>query len=838
MAEAYDLTLDALEWVDATAPVSLAAGVADQLWWNYWASGDPRARDQLTALARARPELETTAVWRLHAGLDALYAGSAELAAMPDESEIAAAPARNLLRLTNLLDQARRTHGFLTSALADADIAVPDAISGAGELGPEFKLRQLQAVAGWRRGDLESAKRRVEDWWLRLNETRESGGRLAQRCVHAYALGCFWHHLCDLSAYASTMSASARNLRGLLSQDFLEALGLPGPADGDLGDALPDHARGTAESAYLSSLRIADRLGLVPLGMEIRFALASLLQRHTPAEQRTKTPPWWERWDAFQTTCVDAERQLGRYHLAPEVHRLRFEFFRELAHEFCLQDAYNLLDTMKRARYPRKVQLMWHVEIQQYFNNYGDSDEDHRRSADLFEEWARSLSLLPEAAPFHRSPVLAHEQADALHYAAQARRLVNDLPGALALLDDADALVRGSALPAAAPATEVRKVRNLEFSLRLQRAWVFDKMPGQEAAYRRQIRELWRELQREDEDRVVLLRTLVAVEEKEGTLEDPWPPVAGAPILEDPDNASLSVPAAWFAGPGATPVSTRLEFRLWQLLSFLGDAEPEPILRLAAEHRWFGLGKSFGDTALQLAATASGHRLADRTLEMLHALLRAVRFYFEEVEEVDQNELEALRLLMLHTKEAGYRAEYVGVLYESKKLLERELRVRAEAAGEPDWLWVARRLQDYFAVLVDQNLVQQALALRLAAAGGSLRDFLAAQAVRAEKTCRAREAYERGELVASRAEAHPLLLVGEPPWVFLEDLEALDLWLKCERRLPNAPTAEAQRRVAQLRSLYGQYVRQLSAAIREETMQRMALELVPPRPGDTSPPTG
>lgn len=822
--EAHDLAMDALEWLDdgEDVPLDLVSAVAEQLWWNHWLSGNPRARAKLEELAARWSGLEARPSWRVHARFAALLQADASVPAPPAETELVLDAERNLLRLADFFSLVRERHGLLAPALADRALALPDVLACAGDRQAELHLCELRARAAWQRAAAGAAARDAAEWWARVQSSAADAG-LVQRCLQSLSEGSFWLHVCDVAAGARGPHASEHGDDAGPASAVLAVL--PG---GLRGTAAVAHARQAAAAGYLAALRIADRLGLEPLGLEARFGFATLLLRHTPQDQRRPDPPWWDVWDALHAACLDAERRLGQCRIAPEIHHARFEFFRSLAHEYCLEDAYNLLVAIKRARYPTATILEWHVNVQRYFNNYGDSEVDRRRSAELFEEWARTLSPLEQARPLHSFAVLAHEQAEALHYAAQARRLAGELSDALALLDEAERLMREAPEAAAAAADEAEKARNLGLSLRLQRAWVLAQLPERETEYRRQVRALWKEVQRGDEDRVVLLRTLTQIEERESLLREPWPPSPDLAPHQDPDNAELSLPASWLDEGNGLELRTRIEFRLWQLLSFVDREPPDPQrLRMAALLSWLGLGKSFGDTALQLAALGSRHKVGPVTRRMLRALLEAVRFYFKHVEEVDQAELEALRLLMVHAHDARYRDEYVAVLYESKKLLERELRVRAEAGAQPDWLWIVRRLAEYFVVLVDERLQQHVLAAHLASRGGALQDFLAAHRERAAQTASARAAYEHGEWNACRDLLRPLLPTTEPPWVFMEDLEALDLWIRCERRLPSRPAAELHMRAEQLASGCRQYVRQLSAGIREEKIQQLALDLVP-----------
>ena len=848
MIEANDLIEDALDWLrgfDDPRQEQWLECAADQLWQNYWLTGNSRTRERLKDLAHEFTGLTDKPSWRVHQRFEELLQGSETLSPQADEAFLSDPNLRNLHRLTETLWQIRQTHGLLEPALSDMNVSIREPVVAPGNTIVESHMRQLQVGAWNLRDNADELSKALANWRQRLQETAPSAGYLGSEAVHSYNEARYWHLLAEVWCFANARIEGSPEEEEDAQEELLARLRnacLNPPSE---NRPLAEYIWLEAQSAYERALQIAALLGWRSFVMETSFHLGVLLQQHTPEDQQIESPPWWERWDNLFKYSIELERDLNWIVHTPAMHRIRWEFFEVKDHEHSIEDAYNAFRSAKRAYYPSELVLDWHRQVSTRLTNFSDSDVDRRRDAELHEIWAHELASLPAATKHWDFDRLEIEQADSLHFAAQARRFLRQYDYAERLLDEADALM--GPLPAGENG-EQQKIRDLRIGLKAQRAWLLSAQ-GRDEEYHHAILDIWRQLKPEDESCAIVLGSLLIVETKH--LDEPWPVMPQAPIHLDPENGYLSLPLKWFEGPSSIGVEIRFEFRFYQLLnlvSFVTRWEPNAspselqlmsvlnrpeslfsvqVLQGAASQRWFGVN-NFGDTALRFARVGLEHlpQTNAETKSFMINLLEAVQFYFAEVVQVDRDELETLQLLMRYEPDLqSYRLRYINVLTESRYLLKHELLSRA-AAEESNWFAIASQVDDYLGVLVDAVLLSNWIKTGVQQSGISLEELLKSRNRRREILQRAKALFGTGERTACKQLLQPVLSPEPSPWIFLEDLQVLDLWLTCAQSSIGAIQNEINRRAAQLRKATLQFIRQFELVIKEREAQGLATEIL------------
>lgn len=894
--ESNDLVMDAVEWLPAeNAPQRsewLERG-AGQLWSNFWLAGGRARVRHLRDLLRCWPGLRATQTWRANRRFEKLLRCRRSLGVAPRESSLPA-ELLNLHRLTRMLNDIRSSHGLTEPALKDTSLKVRAPSDAPTRTLHEMHLRQLHAAAWIARGDAARLATSLAAWRERLADGVMLRGQLGDEVVHCYGTARYWHTLADLCRVGlarisedEDIPVAAEEGERLRLFETVRGFCLTPPPE---GMPLPDFLWQEAQASYERVRQLATFLYWRPLLMEACFQEGELLREHTPEGRRLKVDgakPWWWRWDKLFWQAINLEREAGWLINTPVMHRNRWEFFSAKEdNERNVEDAYNALQTIRQAGYPLPLILDWHQQVRAHLINHSDSDEDRRRDAELNEEWVDRLAALPEARAHWRFDCFELEQASALHFAAQARRLIQEPDLADLLLDRADALVEASAAPAPAPAlpgpnsngeqaeghdgngnsrgpAQRKMLRDLKISLKIQRAWL---RQAQERIddYRRAIYEVWRDIDVNDEDCAIVLGCLADIEHQEKVLGDPWP-APGAPPHEDPDSPGMSLPEEWFAGPFPLRLKNRYEFRLYQLLNtvnymewlerlsrgaelaqlptvlgllhnVLSGALSRPthdvstagpgtlfsseVLKTVARLHWLGVGR-LAEISHAFAAYGLIHSHTAETRAIIVNLLDAARLYFAEVERVDSDELETLRLLIEYEPNSprNYRLEYARVLIQHKHLLEHE-KLSLEAAKTTDWYAVAKRIHKYLHVLVDDELLGSGARLELQTRGLSEQDFYNQRGLRREAMKAAFAKHEAGDLAACLAMLGPALPHDASPWVFIEDLQVLHLWLECAKQ-SGAASADVAHHEAALRTLARRYIRQFKVVVRDEEVRQL-----------------
>jgi hypothetical protein len=896
--EADDLVVDGAEWLPAgDAPRSRRwlERAAGQLWRHFWLSGRRAGFKHLRALLRRWPALRATPTWRINRRYERLLHCRRSLGAATRTIGLSA-ELLNLSRLTQTLCGVRRTHGLIGPALQDRSIDFHEAAGEHGHSVPEVHLRELHAAALAARGDGVRLATSLRAWKARLESGARFRRELGEEAIHCYSVGRYWHTLADVAQFPLSPARIDEDEAFLMPGEAGVRVGLLEAVD-DFYLAQPpegvpprDFVWQEAQSAYERARQLATFLYWRPLLMEACFQEGELLREHTPEARRREVEggkPWWWRWDKLFWQSINLEREAGWIVNTPVMHRNRWEFFSSHEdNEGSVEEAYNALRAVKRAGYPLPLILDWHNQVRTHLINHSDSDEDRRRDAEMNEEWAHALLPLPEARRYWRPhDSLELVQASALHFAAQARRLVKELDRADELLDRADALVeasvttvtkgpepgRGNLVPedgngngaGGGPGAEHQtRLRDLKISLRIQRAWL-RKAQDRNDEYCAAVYGIWQEMRADDGDSAVVLGSLAEIEHHQKVLGTPWP-APGMPPHVDPDSPGMSLPEEWFTA-FHLPLNNRYEFRLYQLLntvncveraerfglgselarvpSVLGllytvmrgvrgqntlvprAAPPDllfstEMLKMVAMQRWLGIGR-FAEISRSYATYGLTYGHAAETRAMIVNLLDAARFYFAEVERVDSEELETLRLLMEYEPDSprNFRLEYVRVLIKHKHLLDHE-RLSLQAAEATDWYAAAQRIHKYLHVLVDDELLDSCRQLELQARGLSAKSFYNTRTLRRDAMQAALSKYDAGESAVALEILNSALPSYSIEWVLMEDLQVLHLWLECAKSA-GAMSNEVAPREADLRSLALRYVRQFKLVIKEEEVRQL-----------------
>lgn len=810
------LAWNAREWLRTLAPqmqITALDWIAHQLWRSYSHSGNPDARKKLEELATSFPDLTTRTWWPVYQALDDWRKGSSVYEELPPEAALTDPDHQNLRRLVVVLRGIKQNHGFLSSALEEADFTIPEPATGGSDVLVELELYALLASALNKRNETERLMRVLEAWRRRLMETAPPDDLLGDKAVHLYHTARYWHVLTD--TWELQVNGESAQVEGQESTDVNVAAKLQSlflPAQTQFQPSTIGLSR-EAENAYEHARRLSVLLGWKALLLHAGFHLGVLLADY---QLEKWDPDKWE-WDKLFWQVLQLETQFGWFINAPTIHKIRWERVYPLDRELSIEDAYNVYKSLIKGGYATALVAEWHKRTAGLLNDYGRDNEDRQRSAELYEQWARKLASDPAARTFWRYKKLTYEQAHGLLFAAQAQRGLERFETAERLLNEAEMLLRSSSVENDGDDAELRY---FQLSIELQRAWLLNDQKTM-SAYGRMIRAIWRKLKFGDAVLANVLGSLLSIEAAEGLLETPWPP-ADTPVNVDPENDALSLPVEWFDGDEPIKVQNLFDFRFRQLLRTISD-KPAPTTRdltEAATWHWGGQDK-FAEVAIYSVKTAAWIRHSEELEPLLLNVLETVRAYFSQVEGVDRRELEALRLLMQYkTTAKKYRDTYIKVLLEFETLVEREKRVR-EMSEPVNWPSVALWASTHLWLLVDNAVMGQYLAANNQPIEESLMRREQLVTVLQEATRK----YEDRQITPCLVDLEKIRF-APGQFVLIEDILALDLWLKCKQQNSETQTDEFNLRARQLREAVIQYVTQLSAMISEQQVQLLALNML------------
>jgi hypothetical protein len=828
--DSNNLLIDSLDWIcglESATETRLLARTVAELWQNYWLSGDGTIRKRLGDISLKSPSIVHEPQWMVHYRYEELMCSRRSLSpltALPSPSDLELC---NIHALTECLSAIHDRHGFLESGLKDTTIVTPEPVESSA---PWFEdsLWQLRIAAANYRFDDKVLKDAIAKWRDRLARSKASVVHLWTQAENLYSLARLWHLVCEIWMTRSLAIDDMEDAdKDTARQEAVALCTSLCPTPVEANCPVQESAFRQAELCYQRVLRFAAILQWRPLLAEIDFHFGILLLRHTPEVARSDNPPWWKTWGNLLNACLVKERSLGWTTHAPMIYRARWQFFDTKDRPTSVDDFCKMLQAVRDANYPTPVVLEWQSQTIDYLIDYGHTPEHHRLCAELCEAWARELAALPEALPYRKfEKCLGFEQANALGFAAQALLKAENLSGAMRLVDEADQLLQQAKQGPLAAAEDPKQVRELSTNLRMERAWIVESTEEGKDESRRMFRAIWRDVRDGDFYNPNLLMNLVEAERAENRLGEPWANEARS-IHIDPDNPRLSLPAKWFVPPKSVTIANVFEFRFRQLLRMATRSVTPSRKELftAALSDWPPHIDKFGHTVLKFASVEveGGHYLRDSRPLMVQALL-AVADHFDTVDPDDENELEALRLLVLfEPKRKEYEFFYFQVLYKHMDLWQRELESRS--LNEDDWLELARRMDYLFQVLVDSDKQATKQESELRRRGQSQESFRELQEQRKRALEVGRRLLRVSEFNIGLQELQSYLPPETVQFVFLDDLEWLDLWLKIAAHIDPRPT-EFGARAKQLRDLACRYVGQFSLTVLEPEAQHLVLELL------------
>jgi hypothetical protein len=825
--EADDLIDDSMDWIRGVGTphekTHLCRAISE-LWSDFWLGGYESTRKKLDAISGEWPDIEKEPIWMLNLRYEELMMSKASLDTCPSEVTSLTPELQNIDALTRCLLAIRDGHGFIVHGLRDRTISTPEPVP-ASHSWSEAALWQLRIAAAIHRDDEHVIAEEFEKWHSRLASEQLDPTHLAAHARYSYYMARYCHLLCETWRIRNRAIEEMRRspARSLAEKALLDLCVRFSPARVPPGSVVYEYLFEEAESYYHRALHYAALLRSRTLIVDITFHSAVLLLQHMPAERRTDIKPWWKTWDDLFNTCLSIHRDLGWAANIPAIHRLRWEFFKEEDRPKSVNDVYNTFQAVRDCHYPIPVVLEWHHTASSFINNYGETLDHRRQSAELHEIWARELAKLPAALPsrtFKHS--LRLEQAYSLNFVAQALRLTGELTQAEQILDEVERVIQEAADDSTASLESPKEIRELKAGVQMQRAWLLDAKEDGSTLGHQLIHEIWQEIEPGDRHNANLLGNLLRIEEEEKGLDGAWPTL-GISAHVDPENSRLSLPEEWFYPSHEIEVANKFEFRFRQLVRMISrSANPgEQELMFAASLEWFGQEK-FPEIVLTFGAIDFARAYSRTTKPLLIRTLKGVGYYFRTLDPDGENELKCLRLLIQY-EPRYHEVAYVRVLRKQTALLLHETRSRA--SGHADWLELARRADYLFGVLVDSDLANQRIASELQRTGQPSTAFVEGQQQRAQVL---RDAY--GHLRAQQFDmgAHELarhLPEQKIRYVLLDQLECLEVWLRCAAHLDPRPN-EFDKRAGQLRDLARQYIGQFSVTVAEPEAQKLAVTLL------------
>jgi hypothetical protein len=232
----------------------------------------------------------------------------------------------------------------------------------------------------------------------------------------------------------------------------------------------------------------------------------------------------------------------------------------------------------------------------------------------------------------------------------------------------------------------------------------------------------------------------------------------------------------------------------------------------------------FGEIALAFASIDLDGGYSATSRSLLISLLEAVAYGFG-AERDEVREMTSYRLLMKYDGTSDqYRSRYIGLLIKCKEFLERELRVLR--LGRIDWLNTAERIKHYFSVLVDDDLQAAKIGEYLHQSGETIEEFEAARDKTRDNVEKARELLSHHRYAECLGQLDSSANLRHGQWLFLAQLESLDMWLECAQFVPELLPTVVSEKANLLQTLSMRYIAQLGNIIKDSQAQRLAMELL------------
>lgn len=796
------LSMAWLREAEAKARQALIRIEADSLWALYWYSGGPIQRES------TMPEVIGTRVWQVHDFCRRAFTCEKGLSLDSDSPQ--ASDLANVGRIGSIVSNATEKAGFLADALK-ADLVDSSEPSQAVEhRWAEFALRYMFVERYGLRSEWSKGIDELRKVAARLAETRSSAAGIAEEAMREFEVGQYAHLLLWMSTGVSDDESSIKELVR------------SGPWDDRPAGEFRKFLLSQARTHYVAASTDAALLGMKPLLSASTFQMGQLLKRYSPDAEHDNGANW-KAWEAAFDTAIRTDKELGWKFRTPVIHRTRWEYFRHLNQPTSLADAFNAYRAMRDAGFPVAVILEWHSLLTTVLTDYGNTRQDWEHDAELHEAWARELAQLPEAqGQRHFKVVLSLEQAHALHFSAQAYRLLKRFDRAESLLAEAEDCYERGIKHRRFSEEPAGEVRSLRLGLRLQRVWLAEAQQRASDAEARLL-ELWNDLTTEDLVISNVLKSLTWTESRHKQLSDPWPPQPQPEGVIEFGMGPIGLPEDWLS-QSDDGIRNRFELRLHQLLHLIwpGFRPGGEYLRAAAGAHFLGYEK-FAEAALQMAEIERMQRYCSPlNRETVIDLLIAVREYFGVIDHNGLLELRALALLIaLRPDWHECRADYIRAIVKYEELFKRE--IQAQIAESGDWFAVASKIHYFLGMLADESsLLNEAATSRRFATSEDLERWRTAIS---QALASAKEQFNQGHSERVVDIARPLLLKEPIHTVFLPDLELLDLAIRAGVASHTLSADELNHYQEIARDATLRFIGQFTNTIGEIEIQRMVVEI-------------
>jgi tetratricopeptide (TPR) repeat protein len=554
-----------------------------------------------------------------------------------------------------------------------------------------------------------------------------------------------------------------------------------------------------------TGLQVCSLLKQRPVVLELGFELARLLAQHTIVGLR-KGNDEWKEWEALFEFCLDLGAELGWVYYAPEIHRIRKEFFESADRPTATTDVYNSYKAMKAAHFPLRVVTRCLEEARRFLTNHSKTRQEYLEAGELMELWANDFSILDSSAPFRRFGTNANfDQADALIVAAQNYLRAGDVDRAGELLRRAETVI--DSVPTGDFPTDQDRHRcriqlhygNAQY-YRSQELW---------EAHHDCVWALWRERGRGEGSYAYYL--LLGVEDHAKSLGARWTNTWPAGAV-DPDNALLSLPDEWQDDTAVMPcLDTKFDFRLMQLLTEMGvtprvqQRHRTELMRAAIKN-----DPDMAETLLMFGHFSTRYHLSSKASAYLLEALRYVLFYYRELQPDLDAEIETLKLL--RKAEPNQWWERLSVAQKTKAtLLQRTAVVR-----EPlDVLPTALRIHECLSMFIMPELEDRIVGSEAARLGKTRRDLKESKRVLSDRVEAAVEMTKLGKYRHAFDELTPLVPAKDTLWVTITDLWVLHNLITCVRK-GDIETDKEEEWADILQSLAITYVSQISRTVTDK----------------------
>jgi hypothetical protein len=788
----------ALAWLgqDDSARRDWFGFTARTFWLAYWISFDAGIRVCLKTLGENNSEFLSDLNWRICEQYEELLKGKFMESQLCEPPSGGDADLTNIWRLTSFLREVRTKQGFIRKALEDSSIEVPEPIQGEDALWAEFMLLHMRALAAILRSDgtqMEEALKKIK---VRLDARPQL---FAAHTAFHYLTGRYNHlKLDELKA---------------LEADRSKAPAERTTEDSSRGDLQAENLAAMANMEYASATVLALRLGYRAFLLDAEFWHGELLWDHgqgkaSPASNELNS------WEEHFSNCIGLEKDAGWQLHTPAIYRIRYKFAERVDKSASIQDAFNMLESARRAGYPNGLVLKYHKETGNMVTNYGNESKDRRIfeiGAELEIAWAKELAELPEAMSERTFPQsLPLERASSYHFAAQNERLAGHLNLAEEYLDEALKHLNGAqALPETgqgetdsanfANSELGSSVNRLYLQILLQKSWILSSKSGEEASAESQrvLYEVWRKLSPGHQFCTNVLSSIVTLEDKAQTLRLAWSSMDDQGLPIDEGNPGLSLPAANFQHPDALGIRNRFHYRLLQMLWFgCKSIAPDAsflqyrILLAQSENRrnptaaidnsvWNGQDQ-FGAAILHMAEIEIEGSYLDSERQVLLLVLDTVTRVYE-ASGAAEPAIRGYRLLInFDPGQYQYQTSYVAVVQRHREYLQRALLARF--ASGTGWYAAAVLFEELFRPVTDQKLVQSRAGKQLTANHISGENYNLFQTRLREALPEAHKLSGQGYYQKCMGMLESFVAqISSRTWIQLPQLEALDLWLRCAR---------------------------------------------------------